>query len=894
MQDTQRDAARRDRNRALGFHDRPAGDLLLGAVDLGLFAAIFVLPMVMGGRQAIGEFILTAIACFTMLMWLLRQTVRGDSHWRLTAMTPLLLIGIGIGVLQMTRLSPEMIEQLTPHQAKVLPAWSAEKAASIFEGPWATISLVPYETQRSLICVIACALLFVVAVNRMRGLDDVRRMIRALALSMTLMALFGSLQYLFGNGLFFGVYEHPFTNTRDYAKGAFTNPNHFADYVAMAMPLLLAWYATSSRNEGSRSRPQSGLESLLIAACMGCVALAVLLSQSRGGLLAACIGTIVCLFFLHRVRALDGRTAGLLGSVACVALLSLLLLGDRITALVEANFHELASADLAQLDRGDSRQKIWQAALAGIRDYPLLGTGLSSHREVYWTYFDHPDNGMEFSHAENGYLQLALETGLVGMAVAGCCLLVWLGWCLLGLKRSKSVERGALLAAILGVITINLAHSVTDFVWYAPSIMVVIVLLAACAAVLARQFHPAPDDPASVSGTWLRPVWGIATAGCLLLSGWMLQTKLPAVAAEPHWFDYIKLVQFEPRLTDEDDLAAHTRDKYTLLLQAARVDPHDARIQARVARVYQSIFDLKQQQAENPMSLLQLQDAALASEWTSTDELSEWLNRPGVLGENRKYLDAAWDRARHAITLCPLQSDAYLVFSELAWIYGGDTDQESQLLAQALTVRPYDPEVHFVTGRVASLRGNEPAALEHWKESFHRSGRFRRQITALLAPVWPAQHFLAAFAPDTEALATVVDAYRTSPDVEGFQTIAARLADELSRQAEGLRFADAVKAWRNAHNLYVELGDAAGADRTARAAVAADPNNLQARRALGKWLFSQQQYTDAIQHLEWCKRRNPGDSEIANWLQAAIARQPAAPEHSAQAVTPASYSTGGQ
>src|SRR5690606_23814124 len=119
----------------------PAGDLLLRAVDLGLFAAIFGLPFVMGGRQAIGEFTLTAIACFTTLMWLLRQTVRGESHWRLTAMTPLLLIGIGIGVLQMTHLSPELIEQLSPHQSKVLPAWSAEETASMLAGPWSSVSL---------------------------------------------------------------------------------------------------------------------------------------------------------------------------------------------------------------------------------------------------------------------------------------------------------------------------------------------------------------------------------------------------------------------------------------------------------------------------------------------------------------------------------------------------------------------------------------------------------------------------------------------------------------------------------------------------------------------------------------------------------------------------------
>jgi len=708
-------------------------------------------------------------------------------------------------------------------------------------------------------------------------------------MAMTLMALFGSLQYLFGNGLFFGFYDHPFTNTRDYAKGAFTNPNHFADYVAMALPLLLAWYAVHSSGDGNRHR----FEGPLICLCLAIVSVAILLSQSRGGLLAACIGAIVCLFFLHRVRALNSRTAGALGGIACVALLSLTLFGDRITALVEANFHELASADVSQLDRGDSRQKIWQAALEGIGDYPLLGTGLSTHREVYWTYFDYPDDGKEFSHAENGYLQLALETGLIGLGTALCCVLLWIGWCLAGLRRSRSIELGAILAAILGVIAINLAHSVTDFVWYAPSIMVVIVLLAACAATLYRQAKDAAEGSTSEvpggSGFGFRPLGAIGLAGCLLLSGWMIPVKLPALAAEPHWFDYVRLVQGESRMTEEDDLEAHARLKYTVLLHAARADQHDARIQARAARAYQSIFEMKQRQAENPMSLLQIQDAALASEWSSPDELTEWLNRPGVLGENRKYLDTAWQRAVHALSLCPLQSDEYLVLSELAWIYGGSTDHEHALLEQALTARPYDPEVHYVAGRVESLRGNEPAALEHWKESFQRSPRFRKQITSLLAPVWPAEQFVTAFEPDTESLGTVVEAYRNSPDTEGYRRIAGRLADELSQQAQQYRYSRAIPLWRQAHDLYVELGDVEGAHQTALAAVKADPNNLQARRNLGKWLFSQEQYTDAIEHLQWCKRRSPDDAEVAGWLQAAIARQPAR----GAAIRPVSYQSRG-
>ena len=867
-----------------GFQSKKPVDWLQLAVDLGLFAAIFVLPFVMGGRQATGELALTVIACYTTTVWLLRQLIRGETNWRLTFMAPLMLIGISVIALQTVDLSPQQLNQVSPHLEDRLPAWSDDATLGLLGGPWTNISLTPTETERSLVCVIACALLFVVMANRLQTLQDIRMAVRAIGVAASLMALFGIVQYLFGNGRFFWVYDYPFTNTRDYAKGAFTNPNHFASYLAMAVPLLLAWYAVASSTKSSafrRSRRSAAgigsLESPFVAVCLVAVAIGILMSQSRGGLLAACGGTIVCLFFLHRVRALNGHTAGAIGGVACAALLSLVLFGDRIVALVEANFHEIASADVSQLDRGNSRQKIWQAAIEGIQDAPILGTGLSSHREVYWSYFNYPDDGNEFSHAENGYLQLTLETGFVGMGIAAACLMLAIIWCLVGIRRSQTPEVGALLAALLAAILINAVHSITDFVWYAPGIMVTLMFLVAAAAGLCRLSRQSESEPSQHHGVWqigTRAGWGVGLVGVVFLSAWMIDTKTPALAAEQHWFEYVRLVQEEDRLPADADIAQHRREKFAALMNAAKADRHDARIQLRTARALQSLFEIKQRQSDNPMSLLQIQDAALASEWSSHDEMTEWLNRPGVLGENRKYLDAAYRQATHALSLCPLLAEGYLILGELAWMNEPSPKVEEELLVQALTARPFDAEVHYVVGRVLSLRGDEPAALEHWKQSFERSPRFRQQIAELLSQAWEAKRFVEVFNPDTEALTTVVAAYQSSPDVDGHRELTLQLAGGLQEQASTQQYAEAARTWRQAHELYLQLGDAAGADETARAAVEADRNNLQARRALAKWLFSQEDYTAAIEHLQWCHRRDPNDAEVKGWLHAAIAREP--------------------
>ncbi len=112
---------------------------------------------------------------------------------------------------------------------------------------------------------------------------------------------------------------------------------------------------------------------------------------------------------------------------------------------------------------------------------------MASHREVYWTYFDHNDEGTEYSHAENGYLQVTLETGFVGLSLVGLLMLTTLGWCRWGARgAASSSEMAGVSAAIGGALCVNFVHSLGDFVWYVPACMGVVVSLAGCAAALLR------------------------------------------------------------------------------------------------------------------------------------------------------------------------------------------------------------------------------------------------------------------------------------------------------------------------------------------------------------------------------------------------------------------------
>ena len=105
-----------------------------------------------------------------------------------------------------------------------------------------------------------------------------------------------------------------------------------------------------------------------------------------------------------------------------------------LAALIVAAFAFDAQGLMAILGRDASltgRTDIWPVALGGIADHPLFGYGYG----VFWLpdgpYTDYlASSNWEFwnpVHAHNGFLQLALDVGLVGATMFALTFL-WAGW----------------------------------------------------------------------------------------------------------------------------------------------------------------------------------------------------------------------------------------------------------------------------------------------------------------------------------------------------------------------------------------------------------------------------------------------------------------------------------
>jgi len=301
------EAGRHDRN--LAVENRQLDQLLLQIVDVGLAGCIFLVPLMMGGRQALGQLALVTLAVAVAVVWMIRETLREQSCWRHSHTVWLLAAGVALLALQIVPLPAGLLSWLAPKTTELLPLWSGEADPAAAMGTWSCISLTPAATRSALPLFLAYGLLFVVTLQRIRGPEDVERFLRWIALSAVMMAGFGLLQLLAGNGKFFWFYEHPFSDTFDVAKGSFTNRNHFAHFLALGVGPLIWWLqqglAEKRRRGGSFDRSTGKLHgstgelhggqqaSVYRSVALGVVLFAGLLSLSRGGVVAIFVAAAV-------------------------------------------------------------------------------------------------------------------------------------------------------------------------------------------------------------------------------------------------------------------------------------------------------------------------------------------------------------------------------------------------------------------------------------------------------------------------------------------------------------------------------------------------------------------------------------------------------------------------
>ena len=251
------------------------------------------------------------------------------------------------------------------------------------------------------------------------------------------------------------------------AYGTFEQPNPFGGYMGLVAPLALALTLYG------RNRELPAWLNWMALAGLVAVTAGIAMSGSRGAWLgaAAAIGMVAVLRgrqgqLILLIVVLLAALAGMLGGLDSVPD----QIVDRITGFLpligglstgnDIPGIEVTDANYANLER----LAFWQAAADMWSDHLWLGVGIGNYQAAYADY-SLPKWRVPLGHAHNYYLNVAAETGLIGLSAY---LALWAAviWRLAKITiQSQSTYVKALALGALGVVIHASVHNVVDNLW---------------------------------------------------------------------------------------------------------------------------------------------------------------------------------------------------------------------------------------------------------------------------------------------------------------------------------------------------------------------------------------------------------------------------------------------
>ena len=443
-------------------------------------------PVIRGGNRHVALILLEWLALFVLTALLLHgpdRTHQSEGAKRLSDR----LTALAIGALALSPVWLAMV-QLSP-----LPVawWNALPGHSLYaeslrvaqapEVAYRALSLTPDFTVLSLLAGLPLSAAFLLAYRI--PTPRLRLLMHALVVLADAQAVLGLIQLGPFPGLYFGAADG------GRAIGTFANPNHFANYIAMTVPLTVLFLrqaAVSTTEAGERQGRQP------LAVVLGIVLFlllaAILASRSRGGTITGLSVTLLAVWALgprhrHSRTHYRERRWSMVGLVALLALVAIAMGVDALLARFEG--------DKTGYFAGDRWQMVVSAWHGALNFWPF-GSGMGTFAAVYPAF--HPAGLRGFvEHAHNDYVQLLMEAGLLAVVLSLVVLVLIIRQfaALMHQARRAGLGSHALFQAACGLgLLAVLLHSWVDFNLRIPANAIL-------AAFLLGAFLRPLDKPAS-------------------------------------------------------------------------------------------------------------------------------------------------------------------------------------------------------------------------------------------------------------------------------------------------------------------------------------------------------------------------------------------------------------
>jgi O-antigen ligase len=375
-------------------------------LNVVLFAIFFGALLIFGGasRGDVLSLPIARIASVVMIGIALVQ-IRSD-QWR-EIWTPLifLLAVAAIIAAQLVPLPPTIWQGL-PGRERYVEALALVGLGS----QWRSASLTPDLTLNSLLAILPPLAVVL-------GLGIIERpyhrlLVPLILVAIAVSALVGLLQISSGTPYFYRI-----TN-EGAAVGFFSNRNHLAVFIAIALPLVATW-ASFPHDDASYRQVR-----FWIALCIGAAVFPLLLTTgSRAGLALGGVGALLALALPWRVRWLD---TGWL-SVRRGHLLALVPIAIGAAAVAVTIFfsRDVALRRLFADDQIERRSANLPHYLDMVRDFFPVGAGFGSFDPVFRAYEPQALLSIEYmNQAHNDWIQVMIEGGASSLLL----MLVFLVW----------------------------------------------------------------------------------------------------------------------------------------------------------------------------------------------------------------------------------------------------------------------------------------------------------------------------------------------------------------------------------------------------------------------------------------------------------------------------------
>jgi O-antigen ligase len=432
-----------------------------------LVGTVILSPVPLGAIHPQAYSLLAVIVALLVGLWSVDRLISGDPPAVSISMIriPALLFGVAMGWICIQAISWSPGSWHNPAWPQTADLLSADIAGAI--------SVNPYATETVLMRLLAYAGIFWLALQYGRSATRAKQVFYAISFAGLIYAGYGLIVEFTGSESFLWFTKEYY---KDNVTSTFHYKNAYATYaglglIATSVLLVRALGRESYAAMGPRERFQIVLTLIFeriwyLFIAMAAIFAALLLSDSRGGFLAAILALVVLALVFRRTsrrRIPYGRIY--LTALGIAGVLFIYLGGgttlDRLGGQGEVT--------------RDARVIMYTTTLKAIERNPVKGWGAGSFESVY-AFIQGPEFSSRLLRAHNEYLDNALGMGIPAtIALAGSIFSVGV-ICLRGTRRRRrdAYYPAAGVAAVVLVGT----HSAVDFTMQTPAVAATFALLA--------------------------------------------------------------------------------------------------------------------------------------------------------------------------------------------------------------------------------------------------------------------------------------------------------------------------------------------------------------------------------------------------------------------------------